>query len=1387
MRIQSYSAIFKTRQLAGCTFASRCFVFVLLWVLLFNLLACTESLPKKGPTTKAGDIPIPANFQAEPENSAVTLTWDEVDGFTYTIYWTSDDNVKPIESDKSPISGKSSPYKHEGRTNGITYHYVLTANKDGKESAPTATVSATPSGEIVLNAPDKFEIVAGTRSLELSWNAVSDADGYKIFWTTIENQSPLDSSNIPLVTPNTKLVHDNLRSGLTYYYAVIAIADGGSRLSEPTEIKDGVPDAIFIDRPTNLASEDISDRQIRITWDGVANASNYIVYWSTSGPDFTPSPSQSRIMDNGETVFNFSVQPGNIYYFKVIGISEAGEEGEPSVALEVNFRAGPIISDPSVSIPTNLRIVVSGITVNIGWDTLDSSYNYKIFYATQPGVTPENYSELQNGRASKIYTTPQALIGGLEKGRKYYFVIVSLDGINASIPTEEKSFQILIPDADYEAANIVRGADLWEKWWDFSRGPKSDNPIWEDAAKSIDGKTINKSIADATWRCVECHGWDYKGRDGEYGVGSQHYTGFPGVLNAKTTKTKEEVFEFIIGGVTSNQRAHDFSQIRNRDSLDMFALVKFIMEGTVDVGNPWDGDPQIGAETFVEPLFPDDRSCSDLGCHKENTSDINKSRLLNFAINEPSRFLHYVRYGTGFMPSGRASVEDGRNILTYMWTDKLSSLASNFEQAAYEKTDNALLDQWAQGGVLYDRWNDALTLRKKALPKSNHPLWPSADTIVNGSDTWRCKECHGWDYQGSAGAYGSGNHFTGIKGIVGDGQQYTTSQEIYDFLRSGGLHGFSDYIADTDIYALTRFVEKVREESVLQQSPQDLIDTYKEEPKLANVDRGFNRYKKPSEDGGCETCHIKDGQSWFFSDNDISRGEIQTVASIAKENPWEFLHKIRFGHPGSSMLGLVQIANTVSTDAIDILAYSQTTLAPNLKRGGRLYDRWWKENLLNEPDTRHTLWPIALTNTSNIDTWRCVTCHGWDYQGDSGFTGLFNPISDVKEFILNGTVIDANDHGFADLLKQQDIADLTEFVTNPDGQGLNKDLDTLIIGADSIDGQLIYENPSPGNCINCHGENGTSIPNVDLRSLVSQDKNRFLHRARFGFAGGIMRPTVSRYVGLTPQESANVLSFIDQSSGGTPNTAKGNLDRGGRLFDNWFVEMRVSDNGVKDPVVENPLWQERDQSVPDVSSLSDSWRCVSCHNWNYRGKDLLSNRVDADNLLVRLKSRRSVYPDDVDLSNYLVTWIKNGIFSRHNYGDTASGLPTVLGDAELQDLAKFLIEGVIDTSDLIENVDGSVITSDPLRGKEIYSGNVLTDVNCITCHGETGEGQPPGSSRTLDIFNVAKDNPWLFLHKTRFSVPNTDMPALSGLPDADIQHALDILGYAQESFSNRVP
>lgn len=90
--------------------------------------------------------------------------------------------------------------------------------------------------------------------------------------------------------------------------------------------------------------------------------------------------------------------------------------------------------------------------------------------------------------------------------------------------------------------------------------------------------------------------------------------------------------------------------------------------------------------------------------------------------------------------------------------------------------ESSLEGDRVRGGLLYDKWwavgeeddhehddHEA----SGAAPEGDHPLWATQSTNErSGGDTWRCKECHGWDYKGADGAYGDGSHFTGFVGVL---------------------------------------------------------------------------------------------------------------------------------------------------------------------------------------------------------------------------------------------------------------------------------------------------------------------------------------------------------------------------------------------------------------------------------------------------------------------------------------------------------------------------------------------------------------------------------------------------------------------------------------------
>jgi thiosulfate dehydrogenase len=209
------------------------------------------------------------------------------------------------------------------------------------------------------------------------------------------------------------------------------------------------------------------------------------------------------------------------------------------------------------------------------------------------------------------------------------------------------------------------------------------------------------------------------------------------------------------------------------------------------------------------------------------------------------------------------------------------------------------------GGLLYDDWMKQL---KVEAPAEDQPLWKTQDTNTrSGKDTWRCKECHGWDYKGLEGAYGSGSHLTGFKGVFDSVSM--TEDEIILWMdgSENSDHDFSAYFQETEMTLIVNFLKF------------GLYDTAAYINADKSVSGGDIANGKVLYDGLCAACHGEDGRTLNFGDEE----EPEFVGTIAFDNPWEFWHKSSFGHPDSQMVSVLKIGWTFQ-DIADVLTYSQT-------------------------------------------------------------------------------------------------------------------------------------------------------------------------------------------------------------------------------------------------------------------------------------------------------------------------------------------------------------------------------------------------------------------------------------------------------------------------------
>jgi len=205
----------------------------------------------------------------------------------------------------------------------------------------------------------------------------------------------------------------------------------------------------------------------------------------------------------------------------------------------------------------------------------------------------------------------------------------------------------------------------------------------------------------------------------------------------------------------------------------------------------------------------------------------------------------------------------------------------------------------SRGGQLYDKWWEALGTKG---PTSTHPSYPAASK-QSGEGTWRCKECHGWDYRGAAGAYAKGGRATGIKGIRD--KAGADAKQIATILRDK-THGYTpEMLPDKAIERLARFVGA---------GQVDVGPHIDGATKKANGDvtRGAGLYQTV-----CAVCHGFDGKTLNFGTKD----QPEFVGTLAQDNPWEMLHKIRNGQPNAPMPAWFGLS---VKDQVDVLAYTQT-------------------------------------------------------------------------------------------------------------------------------------------------------------------------------------------------------------------------------------------------------------------------------------------------------------------------------------------------------------------------------------------------------------------------------------------------------------------------------
>ncbi len=172
---------------------------------------------------------------------------------------------------------------------------------------------------------------------------------------------------------------------------------------------------------------------------------------------------------------------------------------------------------------------------------------------------------------------------------------------------------------------------------------------------------------------------------------------------------------------------------------------------------------------------------------------------------------------------------------------------------------------------------------------------------------------------------------------------------------------------------------------------------------------------------------------------------------------------------------------------MSVMAADQGSIA----RGAKLYDKWFAVTKAEKPKDTHTAWPASNTKKKGNTTWRCKSCHGWDYKGTNGAyasgsykTGIkgINAMAgaDTAKIVA---VLKDDTHKLSGLIADEDFQDIAMFVSK--GQvDMSKYIDydaKAAKGGDAARGKDYFDTM----CAQCHGAKG-DLPKDMKKTLAKQ-------------------------------------------------------------------------------------------------------------------------------------------------------------------------------------------------------------------------------------------------------------------------------------------------------------
>jgi autotransporter-associated beta strand protein len=417
--------------------------------------------------------PAPASVRAYAGNTCNLICWPVQPGATsYNILRSTNSGsgyVSITNGVTGPVCGSgwnNATYLDTNVLNGTNYYYVVRSVNTVGSSTNSPEAGATPDATISASAPaTPSDLSVGSvahQSVTLNWSAVSNANFYTVYRSTLFNNGGGASNVLGTIVlannvPNATYTDTSPTDGSIYRYAVAATGTGGTSTNSsgavavPKPSPPATPPAsLYITSVINTnPAQDVS-----FTWNPVAGAIGYAIYRATSasGPfTFLQSVSTTTFFDGG-------LATNQIYYYRVAALNATGVSSYATDSINPK-QAAPASLTANGS-PTLPQVILS-------WPATPGATSYTVKRGTS--IANETTTVINS------YTGTSYTNSSLVNGTTYYYIVTATGANGTSGNSPEVS--------------VTPGSSVWVS-------PVSGN--WGDANNWSGGAIASgaSSIAD---------------------------------------------------------------------------------------------------------------------------------------------------------------------------------------------------------------------------------------------------------------------------------------------------------------------------------------------------------------------------------------------------------------------------------------------------------------------------------------------------------------------------------------------------------------------------------------------------------------------------------------------------------------------------------------------------------------------------------------------------------------------------------------------------------------------------------------------------------------------------------------------------------------------------